>query len=67
MVGREMNCVRTGESWYLADDGGGERELRLRWLKTGKRVLRPLSVHSASWWTQALGGWESLCSALGSQ
>ena len=32
-IGREMNCVRTGESWYLADDGRGgvERELRLRW------------------------------------
>ena len=56
-IKRDVNCVRTGESWYLADDGRGgmERELRLQWLKACKRVLRPLSVHPASWCTWAEG------------
>ena len=49
-IGREMNCFRTDESWYLADNVGDgvERELRLWWLKTCQRVLRPPSVHPAS-------------------
>ena len=57
-IRRDVNCVRTGESWYLADhgSGGAERELRLWWFKVCKCVLRPPSIHSASWWTWVQGG-----------
>ena len=62
-IGREINCVRTGESWYMADDGRGgvERELRLRWLRVCRGVLRPPAVHPSSCWTQAWGGQEYPC------
>ena len=68
-IGRGMSCVRTGESWYLADYGGGgvERELGLQWLRVCRGVLRPLSSHPVSCWTQAQVGEEEPCPALGSQ
>ena len=65
-IGRGMSCIRTGESWYLADDGGGRENSGCGHWKHAN-VSSDHSVHPASWWTQALGEWESLCSALGSQ
>ena len=62
-IGREISCVRTGASWYMADDGTGgvERELRLRWLRVCRGVLRPPSVRPSSCWTRAQGGEEYPC------
>lgn len=56
-IGREISCVRTGKSWYMADDGTGgmERELRLQWLRVCRGLLRQLSVRPSSCWTQAQG------------
>ena len=65
----EISCVRTGESWYLTDNGRGDvgRKLRLWWLRVCRGVLRPLSIHPASCWTRAQSGLELLCLVLGFQ
>ena len=57
-IGKEMSFGRTDESCYVADDGrvGVERGLRLQWLRAFREVLRPLSVHLASYWTQVWCG-----------
>ena len=62
-IGRERSCVRTGKSWYMADDGRGgvERELSLWWLRVYRGLLSPPSVHPSSCWTWAHGGEEYPC------
>lgn len=56
---QRASCVRTGESWYMADDGRGvaERELSLWWLRVCRGLLSPPSrPFFLPCWTWAQGG-----------